>query len=73
MKVKQLIAELSKLDPDLMIVRAGYEGGVVEITGVGTCNIALDVFDEWYYGPHDLVTEPSSHPEAEVKTAVFVS
>jgi hypothetical protein len=73
MKVKELIEELSKLDPEHMVVKAGYEGGLVEITGVGTCNIALDVFDEWYYGPHDFVTEPSSHPDAVVKTAVFVS
>ena len=31
MKVKELIELLSQLDPELMVVRSGYEGGVDEM------------------------------------------
>ena len=39
MKVKELIEKLSQLDPELMVVVRGYEGGVDEVSGYGVCNI----------------------------------
>ena len=57
MKVKELIEALSQLDPELMVVVAGYEGGVDEIKKYKLCNIELNVNDEWYYGKHEILAE----------------
>ena len=57
MKVKELIEKLSQLDPELMVVRSGYEGGVDEVTDYGLCDIELNVNDEWYYGKHETLSD----------------
>ena len=57
MKVKELIEKLSQLDPELMVVVAGYEGGVDEIKKYKLCNIELNVNDDWYYGKHEILAE----------------
>jgi len=57
MKVKELIEKLSQLDPELMVVRSGYEGGVDEVTDYGLCDIELNVNDEWYYGKHEVLVK----------------
>ena len=53
MTVKELIEQLSKLDPELHVFIPGYEGGYnyAEISKVK--NICLNVNHEDYYGPHD--------------------
>jgi hypothetical protein len=55
MKVKELIETLSQLDPELMVVVAGYEGGVDEMDKYELCDVELNVNDEWYYGKHDIL------------------
>jgi hypothetical protein len=57
MKVKQLIEVLSRLDPELMVVVHGYEGGVNEVDKSELCDIELNVNDEWYYGKHEMLAE----------------
>lgn len=57
MKVKELIEKLSQLDPELMVVIRGYEGGVDEVSDYGLCNIELNVNDEWYYGKHETLSD----------------
>jgi len=53
MTVKELIAELQTLDPDLYVFTQGYEGGYEDIVSVGNIKeIALNYNHEWYYGPH---------------------
>jgi hypothetical protein len=66
MNVKQLIETLQKLDPDTMVIRSGYEGGVEEVTHVEVVSILLDVNSEWYYGSHEVSKEGNTQ-------AVFVS
>jgi len=59
-KVRKLIEELSKLDPELMVVVRGYEDGVDEVVKCELCNIELDVNKGiWYYGKHNVVSEIS--------------
>lgn len=67
MKVKDLIEKLKELDPDLMVVRAGYEGGVTEIDHLSIIEVALNVNEEWYYGEHEQIDEFSrrDHKGAE--------
>ena len=53
MKVKNLIEELQKYDPDTRVVRPGYEGGYQDVTHISEYELALNVHTEWYYGPHE--------------------
>ena len=55
MLVEDLIAELQKYDPKALVIRAGYEGGVAEISTINSTKIALNVNTAWYYGEHETV------------------
>jgi hypothetical protein len=57
MKVKELIELLSQMNPELLVVVAGYEGGVDEIDKFEMCDIELNVNTEWYYGKHEILAE----------------
>jgi hypothetical protein len=57
MNVKQLIETLEKLDPNTMVIRSGYEGGVEEVTHVEVTTIKLNVNTEWWYGSHEETKE----------------
>ncbi len=56
MKVKELIETLSQLDPELMVVIRGYEGGVDEVDKYELCDVELNVNTEWYYGKHEILS-----------------
>ena len=53
MKIKELIEELQKCDPEKMVVQYGYEGGCCEVSCVSEIRLKLDVNAAWYYGPHE--------------------
>lgn len=72
MKVKDLIAELQQFNPDLMVIRSGYEGGYAEATHVSEETIALNVNESWYYGPHETIDEYDQHEGHERVQAVYV-
>jgi len=55
MKVKELIAELQKCDPEHRVVVDGYEGGMADIGKPITIKIVLNINEEWYYGSHEHV------------------
>ena len=69
MKVKELIELLSQLDPELMVVIGGYEGGVDEIDKFEMCDIELNVNTEWYYGKHEVL-EKGDEPQNKDSTIV---
>jgi len=53
MKVKDLIQELQKLDPETLVVVAGYEGGVDEVKNITQYKIELDAYKDWaFFGDH---------------------
>jgi hypothetical protein len=53
MKVKDLIQELQKLDPELLVVVAGYEGGVDEVKNLTQYKIELNAYKDWaFFGDH---------------------
>lgn len=60
MNVKQLIEKLSHLDPEMMVVISGYEGGVDEASSIDEIKIKLDTNDAWYYGAHEVVDHDES-------------
>ena len=69
MKVKELIELLSLLDPELMVVRSGYEGGVDEIKKIKIYDIELNVNTEWYYGKHEVL-QKGDEPQNKDSTIV---
>lgn len=51
---KKLIEELQKYPEDMLVMKAGYEGGYKDIgLPIEKENILLNVNTEWYYGPHE--------------------
>ena len=69
MKVKELIELLSQMNPELMVVIGGYEGGVDEIDKFEMCDIELNVNTEWYYGKHEVL-EKGEEPQNKDSTIV---
>jgi len=54
MKVKDLVAILSKMPPEADVVAKGYEGGVDDVVNVQLVKLKRDVNAEWYYGRHEI-------------------
>lgn len=54
MKVKDLLALLSRMPGEADVVVKGYEGGVDDVVNVKIVKIKKDVHDEWYYGRHEI-------------------
>ena len=65
MTIRQLIEELNKHNPDMMVIRSGYEGGVTEIAGANKVKIMLNVNTEWYYGRHEIESKDSDTFDCE--------
>lgn len=72
MKVKDLIAHLSLIDPELMVTRPGYEGGVTEVSNVTIIPVFLNVNEEWYYGEHEQIDEYSTKEHKDAPRANVV-
>lgn len=54
MTVKELIEQLSGLDPELHVFVPGYEGGYHYVKISDIKDVSLNWNSEWYYGPHEL-------------------
>lgn len=63
MKIKDLILELSKYDPEDRVCLNGYEGGVYCPNKIVYTLVALDVNEQWYYGPHEEIVEGFTYSE----------
>ena len=63
MTVKQLIEELSQLDPELRVFTKGYEGGFADanIHSGRIYDFNLNHYKEWYYGPHEIVEQEDAN------------
>jgi hypothetical protein len=73
MKAKELIEKLQELDPEMEVMRHGYEGGVENVTHLEIEPVALNVNEMWYYGNHEVVHKDDQHPGHEIITAVVIS
>lgn len=54
MKVKELINELQRLDPEFDVVIPGYAGSVDDIANIEVVSLRRDVNTAWYYGRHEV-------------------
>ena len=58
MKVIDLVQRLQELDPEMVVVLSGYEGGYNTVSGVVEPRTFVEgVNCAWYYGPHELDDE----------------
>jgi hypothetical protein len=76
MKVRELIEKLQALDPELMVVRDGYEGGVCEVIEVSSKTVALNANTAWYYGDHEILhaeDDDKQHPNSARATVVYIT
>jgi hypothetical protein len=71
MKIKDLILELQKHDPESLVVVNGYEGGVEEVETVRQVIIAFNINESWYYGSHEI-DRLDEYPEALKAQAVLL-
>lgn len=55
MNVRELIFELSKYNPETLVVISGYESGYTENIGIREETIALNVNESPWYGQHESV------------------
>lgn len=54
--VKELIEKLQTVDPNLVVLTPGYEGGFQEVKfNNHVRNFKKDVNTDWYYGPHEEI------------------
>ena len=73
MKVKELIEKLQAIDPELMVVTNGYEGGANEVDEIRVVDLALNVHKEWYYGDHEPVVDGwFEYPNHQKAKAVLI-
>lgn len=52
MIIKELIEELQKYNPDLLVYLSGYEGGLDDLNYIKDAYVIRDTNKEWYYGRH---------------------
>jgi len=57
MKVKELIEQLQKFDPETLVMVDGYEGGYSDISDIYKVPIKLNYHKHWYYGKHEEANE----------------
>jgi len=73
MKVKELIEKLQTFDPEMMVVRPGYEGGLKEISYAEVVPVALNYNAEWYYGEHEEMDDYTSYDDYQKADVVVLS
>ena len=55
MTVKELIEQLSKLNPETRVFVRGYEAGYDDINCIEETQMILNVNSVWYYGKHETL------------------
>lgn len=78
MNVGELRKALDEMPDEMIVVVAGYEGGVTPLLEGRHVNLALNVHSEFYYGKHQ-VYEPGAdayydkiYGEAEQRPAIYL-
>jgi hypothetical protein len=71
MRVKELIEQLQKLDPELHVFVDGYEGGYEDVVISEVKDIALNVNNDWWYGVNDNYDETKHIDNTVVKGIIL--
>mgnify|MGYP003335639725 CR=1 FL=1 len=74
MKVKELINELEKRDPNLNVYISGYEGGYNDVEGLSVERMVRNYHNEetWWYGSHELVEVVDSYQIEKSEDGIII-
>jgi hypothetical protein len=68
MKIKELIEQLKKYDPEMLVVVRGYESGWDDIDIIKEqILIELKYNDSWYEGKYSHFQEKQDNPDRAIK------
>lgn len=73
MTVQELIDALGKLDPDMLVMMPGYEGGYVTVESIELFPVKLFVNKAWWYGPHAICEEKDEDCVADTTAAILAA
>jgi hypothetical protein len=72
MTVKELIEQLSTLDPEMRVFTTGYEGGFESVENINSIeDIVLNYHEEWHYGPHESIKNIESKDYKTIKGLIL--
>ena len=72
MTVEELINALQQYDPKLRVAVQGYEGGYSDVSRAEPVELALNVHDDWYYGPHYVSDAFHVKPKHTRENAILI-
>jgi hypothetical protein len=67
MKIKELIEQLKKYDPEMLVVVNGYEGGRDDINKITEEILIEEENYPWYEGKYSYFEEKEDNPDRAIK------
>jgi len=71
--VAELIAELSKLDPNMRVMVRGYEEGLhdCDVPEIRAVRINANPDGDWFFGPHELLFDGQNRTEDSIDAVLI--
>lgn len=66
MLVKELIERLKMCNQEALVVRSGYEGGLVDVDSCDEIYLEINVNTAWYYGSHEETFDHKNNPAVKL-------
>jgi len=67
MKIKELIEQLKKYDPEMLVVARGYESGWDDINIIKEQILIEEENNSWYEGKYSYFEEKKDNPDNAIK------
>ncbi len=67
MKIKELIEQLKKYDPEMLVVARGYESGWDDINIIKEAILIEEENNPWYQGKYSYFEEKEDNPDNAIK------
>jgi hypothetical protein len=67
MKIKELIEQLKKYDPEMLVVVNGYEGGWDDINIIKEEILIEEENNPWYEGKYSYFEKKEDNPDRAIK------
>lgn len=72
-QVKDIVKKLQEIDQDIYVFTSGYEGGYCNPSIDYEINsFALNINDEWYFGPHEKVNKNDNYENANIVLGIVL-
>ncbi|MFA7308178.1 MAG: hypothetical protein WC026_16070 [Hyphomicrobium sp.] len=71
--VAELIAELSKLDPNMRVMVQGYESGLhdCDVPEIRTAEVNANPDEDWFFGPHNELFDGQKRTENSIDVVLI--